>query len=89
MNLLSFVTSIQSTESWEGEKAEEDMEKFVWEGSKSQESIQQILGSDNVEKNAQLVDEYKNTLGSLLNQGKILELLLHYIRVIFFVDCKL
>lgn len=33
----------QSTETWEAEKAEPDMEKYIWEGSPSHSTLTEII----------------------------------------------
>lgn len=47
----------------------EDMEKFVWEGSKSEDFVQKLLGPEDIKNKAEVVENYKSSLCSILNEG--------------------
>ena len=79
-NQILFFLSFQKTEEWEKKKTEADMEEYVWKDSASEKNILETLFQIKAaEKNTELskeellstkeVEEYKNSVVSLKNEG--------------------
>ncbi|XP_061332303.1 small ribosomal subunit protein mS35 [Pezoporus flaviventris] len=69
------------TETWESEKAEEDMEEYIWENSRSQknalDTLLRIKASENVSSvtkeellASEVVKNYRNSVIALKNEGE-------------------
>jgi len=65
-------------ESWEDEKSELDIAKYEWDGSRSQKMLEQLLEPTALESNKTLVEQYKNTVTAIHDEGENTKLLSEY-----------
>ncbi|CAL8074097.1 unnamed protein product [Orchesella dallaii] len=65
-------------ESWEDDKSELDAAKYEWDGSRSQKVLEQLLEPTALESNKNLIEQYKNTVTSIHDEGENTKLLSEY-----------